>query len=205
MIDIAVAFSVELQCFFTLSFNYGATCDESSGWCYDLSVNQCFYNFEQAQLSIDGQVQSLDSGSFDGNSCPNADCDIIGVFVILDNGQEQCIGWQYQLPDVIGTYQVPAMGYYEVEGDVIYGLENGQIPMFKIWDASEEIAYDAIVLNKEQILDSNDDGLVDDQDLTILILFILVETDSETTWDINFDSVVDIFDLLFLSDCLQEN
>ena len=151
---------------FTLSFNFGATCDESSGWCYDLSVNQCFYNFEQAQLSIDGQVQSLDSGSFDGNSCPNADCDIIGVFVILDNGQEQCIGWQYQLPDVIGTYQVPAMGYYEVEGDVIYGLENGQIPMFKIWDASEEIAYDAIVLNKEQILDSNDDGFIDCADLS---------------------------------------
>ena len=51
--------------------------------------------------------------------------------------------------------------------------------------------------------DFNDDGIVDDQDFTILISFILGETNYETTWDINFDSIVNIFDLFILSDYLQ--
>jgi len=53
--------------------------------------------------------------------------------------------------------------------------------------------------------DLNDDGIVDSQDLTVLIFYILEEPDPEAIWDINFDSVINIFDLLFLSDYLQEN
>ena len=52
--------------------------------------------------------------------------------------------------------------------------------------------------------DFNYDGFINDQDFTILISSILGETGSETTWDINFDSVVNIFDLLYLSDYLQD-
>ena len=52
--------------------------------------------------------------------------------------------------------------------------------------------------------DFNDDGSVNNQDLTILISSILGETDPESTWDINFDSVVNVYDLFYLSDYLQD-
>ena len=51
--------------------------------------------------------------------------------------------------------------------------------------------------------DFNDDGIVDDQDFNILISSILGETDPEEVWDVNFDSIVNIFDLFYLSDYLQ--
>ena len=51
--------------------------------------------------------------------------------------------------------------------------------------------------------DINEDGLVNESDFEILLSFIINEDGSVDSEDLNFDSVVDIFDLLFLADFLQ--
>ena len=51
--------------------------------------------------------------------------------------------------------------------------------------------------------DINEDGLVNESDFEILLSFIINENGSVDSEDLNFDSVVDIFDLLFLADFLQ--
>ena len=51
--------------------------------------------------------------------------------------------------------------------------------------------------------DINNDGLVNESDFEILLSFIINENGSVDSEDLNFDSVVDIFDLLFLADFLQ--
>jgi len=56
----------------------------------------------------------------------------------------------------------------------------------------------------ENILyDINNDGVVNNSDFVMLLSFVIGGNDSVSAADINFDSVVDIFDLLLLSDFLQ--
>jgi len=52
--------------------------------------------------------------------------------------------------------------------------------------------------------DINDDGIINDSDLVMLLSFIINDNGSMDSADINFDSVVDIFDLLLLSDYIQD-
>ena len=51
--------------------------------------------------------------------------------------------------------------------------------------------------------DINNDGVVNISDFEMLLSFVIVGNDSVSAADINFDSAVDIFDLLLLSDFLQ--
>ncbi|MDP6820628.1 MAG: FG-GAP-like repeat-containing protein [Candidatus Marinimicrobia bacterium] len=51
--------------------------------------------------------------------------------------------------------------------------------------------------------DINNDGVVNISDFEMLLSFVIVGNDSVSAADINFDSEVDIFDLLLLSDFLQ--
>jgi len=51
--------------------------------------------------------------------------------------------------------------------------------------------------------DINNDGVVNIADFEMLLSFVIGGNDSESAADINFDSEVDIFDLLLLSDFLQ--
>ena len=51
--------------------------------------------------------------------------------------------------------------------------------------------------------DINSDGVVNISDFEMLLSFVIVGNDSVSAADINFDSEVDIFDLLLLSDFLQ--
>jgi len=51
--------------------------------------------------------------------------------------------------------------------------------------------------------DINNDGVVNNSDFVMLLSFVIGGNDSVSAADINFDSVVDIFDLLLLSDFLQ--
>ena len=50
----------------------------------------------------------------------------------------------------------------------------------------------------------NEDGIIDEFDLTTLLSFIMNNNDSINLEDINYDSLVDIFDVLILSDFLQD-
>jgi len=52
--------------------------------------------------------------------------------------------------------------------------------------------------------DINNDGVVNISDFEMLLSFVIVGNHSVSAADINFDSEVDIFDLLLLSDFLQE-
>jgi len=51
--------------------------------------------------------------------------------------------------------------------------------------------------------DINDDGSINESDLDLLISFIINDIGSIDLADVNFDSLVDVFDLLVLSDFLQ--
>ena len=52
--------------------------------------------------------------------------------------------------------------------------------------------------------DINDDGIINESDFVMLLSFIMNDNESIDLADINFDSAVDIFDLLLLSDFLQD-
>ena len=52
--------------------------------------------------------------------------------------------------------------------------------------------------------DINDDGIINESDFEMLLSFIMNDNESIDLADINFDSAVDIFDLLLLSDFLQD-
>ena len=52
--------------------------------------------------------------------------------------------------------------------------------------------------------DINNDGVVNNSDFAMLLSFVIDGIDSVSAADINFDSVVDVFDLLLLSDYLQD-
>jgi hypothetical protein len=56
---------------------------------------------------------------------------------------------------------------------------------------------------EDLLYDINDDGLVNNFDFAMLLSLVINQNDSISTADINFDSEVDIFDLLLLSDFLQ--
>ena len=51
--------------------------------------------------------------------------------------------------------------------------------------------------------DINDDGIINESDFVMLLSFIINDIGSIDSADINFDSVVDVFDLFLLSDFLQ--
>jgi len=53
------------------------------------------------------------------------------------------------------------------------------------------------------LYDINDDGIINESDFVLLLSFIINDNESIDLADINFDSAVDIFDLLLLSDFLQ--
>jgi hypothetical protein len=57
---------------------------------------------------------------------------------------------------------------------------------------------------EDLLYDINDDGLVNNFDFAMLLSLVINQNDSISTADINFDSAVDIFDLLLLSDYLQD-
>ena len=55
-------------------------------------------------------------------------------------------------------------------------------------------------INSALTYDINNDGVVNDSDLMILVEFIINGNATTNSIDINFDSKIDIFDLLILSD-----
>ena len=54
------------------------------------------------------------------------------------------------------------------------------------------------------MINKNDDGNINNNDLIAVVVSILNNVQTTNSSDLNFDSNVDIFDLLFLSDYLQE-
>ena len=97
------------------------------------------------------------------------------------------------------------------------GLNNSEVQTIKIdeyldggWNEYDQNISDhrpvAIKFSFSLILfyDINDDGIINESDFEMLLSFIINDIGSIDLADINFDSVVDVFDLLVLSDFLQD-
>ncbi|MED5475764.1 MAG: T9SS type A sorting domain-containing protein [Candidatus Neomarinimicrobiota bacterium] len=120
-----------LLLFTILSNAFCIECFEETGWCYNQSVNFAFYIFEE--VSINDTELNRGILEYDGTvSCPNNDCDIVGAF----NG-DICVGWSiyYINEELDNRFTLPVNGYDGNEYSSGY-LLNGDIPTFKIFDAS---------------------------------------------------------------------
>ena len=65
-------------------------------------------------------------------------------------------------------------------------------------------SFDYFNSNNDLLYDLNNDGVVNNSDFTILISLVVNENNSVNAADINNDLLVDIFDLLLLSDYIQD-
>ena len=101
-----------------------------------------------------------------------------------------------------------------ITDELFNGLINTEVQTIKIddyldggWNEYDQNISDhrpvAIKFSFAPFFDLNDDGIIDEFDLTTLLSFIMNNNDSIDLEDINYDSLVDIFDVLILSDFLQ--
>jgi len=104
----------------TLGFGY-QNCHEASGWCYDVSVFQCFYMFETA--TIDDSLADWESGDAS---------DVIGAFC-----GDTMVGFVLAAE----SYStVPAMGD---DGNFPGYCTGSDVPTFKVYDTSNDVILDA--------------------------------------------------------------
>ena len=121
--------------------------NNETGWEYNQSTFQSFYMFEN--LTVDdwasegdgcapNQISGCDGACCDEGSCGSNlnTCDVVGAFL-----NDVCIGWVYAASQ--GYTTVPVMGNDGTRWTKGY-MEEGQLPVFKIYDASENITYSAV-------------------------------------------------------------
>ena len=124
-----------------------------------------------------------------------------GISILINNSTEGNIEFEDQMQIGVGNYPLSIatadlnMDYtpeiivanWEVEGlRVIHNF-------LPVDEQTDNLPYDV-----------NNDGLVNNSDFVMLLSFVIGGNDSVSAADINFDSAVDIFDLLLLSDYLQD-
>jgi len=124
-----------------------------------------------------------------------------GISILVNNSNEGNIEFEEQMQIGVGNYPLAVatadlnMDYtpeiivanWEVEGlRVIHNF-------LPVDEQTDNLPYDV-----------NNDGLVNNSDFVMLLSFVIGGNDSVSAADINFDSVVDIFDLLLLSDYIQD-
>lgn len=114
-------------------------------WCYEGSTLQAFAQLEF--VTVDGEIAPGDgSGELDeSEECYGTGaCDVIGAFIDRGDGAgEICVGWQYAAPEFT------TVGLNGNDGLVNFnGMQSGEIPYFKIWDASNNSILD-ISLSEE--------------------------------------------------------
>ncbi|MBT4662562.1 MAG: hypothetical protein HOC18_11740 [Candidatus Marinimicrobia bacterium] len=124
-----------------------------------------------------------------------------GISILVNNSNEGNIEFQDQMQIGVGSYPLSVatadlnMDYtpeiivsnWNVEGlRVIHNF-------LPVDEQTDNLSYDI-----------NNDGVVNISDFAMLISFVIGGNDLVSAADINFDSEVDIFDLLVLSDYLQD-
>jgi endonuclease/exonuclease/phosphatase family metal-dependent hydrolase len=103
-----------------------------------------------------------------------------------------------------------------ITDELFNGLNNSEVQTIKIdeyldggWNEYDQNISDhrpvaiKFIINFVPLYDINDDGIINESDFVMLLSFILNDNGSIDSADINSDLVVDIFDLLLLSDFLQ--
>ena len=124
-----------------------------------------------------------------------------GISILVNNSNEGNIEFEDQMQIGVGNYPLSVatadlnMDYtpeiivanWEVEGmRVIHNF-------LPVDEQTDNLNYDI-----------NNDGVVNISDFAMLLSFVIGGNDSVSAADINFDSAVDIFDLLLLSDYIQD-
>jgi endonuclease/exonuclease/phosphatase family metal-dependent hydrolase len=103
-----------------------------------------------------------------------------------------------------------------ITNEMFNGLNNSEVQTIKIdeyldggWNEYDQNISDhrpvaiKFSINSVPSYDINNDGIINDSDFIILLSFVMNDNGLMDSADINFDSAVDIFDLLLLSDFLQ--
>ena len=104
-----------------------------------------------------------------------------------------------------------------ITNELFYGLNSFEVQTIKIdeyldggWNEYDQNISDhrpvaiKFNVNFDSTYDINGDGILNDSDLTILLSFVINNNGSIDLVDINYDSEINIFDLLLLSDFLQD-
>jgi len=97
--------------------NVFALTEENTGWSYEQTTLQTFYIFPASSLTINGQ--------------PIEEEDVIGTFT--EDGY--CVGWIYAVTDGNGYVTPLALG--AEDGATENYLQNGEVPVFRVFDFSE--------------------------------------------------------------------
>ena len=99
-----------------LGFIFPGVYSEETGWNYKQTTLQSFYMFLDTELTIDGEPITAD--------------DVVGAFT----SDGVCVGWTYAVPNN-GFITVPTVGNDGSDYAVNY-LANGDVPVFRVFDAS---------------------------------------------------------------------
>lgn len=98
----------------------------------------------------------------------------------------------------VGNYALAWLNYYLKNDDSYCGVLIQQ-------PANTSQFFTSLECPTVPSYDINNDGLIDDTDFLTLLAFVLNSNVSLSSSDINFDSDVNLFDMLLLSDYLQDN
>ena len=169
--------------------------DSELGFEYDYSD---FYQYQSNSLPV-----GIDISDLNGDGKP----DILtndwmgGISIMVNTSTEGNIALEEQMIIGVGNYPLSIVSAdlnmdftpeiivanWEVEGlRVIHNF-------LPVDEQTDNLPYDI-----------NNDGVVNIADFEMLLSFVIGGNDSESAADINFDSAVDIFDLLLLSDYIQD-
>ena len=168
--------------------------DSELGFEYEYSD---FYQYESNSLPVGISISDLNG---DGKPDLLTNDWMGGISIMVNSSTEGNISLEEQMQIGVGGFPLSIatadlnMDYtpeivvanWEVEGMRI--IHN----FLPVDEQTEDLLYDI-----------NDDGLVNNFDFAMLLSLVINQNDSISTADINFDSEVDIFDLLLLSDFLQ--
>jgi len=124
-----------------------------------------------------------------------------GISIVVNSSTEGSIALAGQMIIGVGNYPNPlTMSDLNMDFTPEIVVANWEVEGLRI-------IHNFLPVNEQVVdlaYDINDDGVVNNSDFAMLLSFVIGGNDSVSAVDINFDSVVDIFDLLLLSDYIQD-
>ena len=123
-----------------------------------------------------------------------------GISIIMNSSTEGNIVLESQMQIGVGSFPYPlAMADLNMDSTPEIVVSNWEVEGLRL--LHNFLPVDA--QTDDLLYDINNDGVVNDSDFVIVLSLVINGNDSVSAADINFDSAVDIFDLLLLSDYLQ--
>ena len=168
--------------------------DSEFGFEYDYSS---FYQYQSNSLPTRIGISDLNG---DGKPDILTTDWLGGISIIVNTSTEGNISLEEQMIIGVGNYPNPlAMSDLNMDCTPEIVVSNWEVEGMRVIhnflpvdEQTDNLPYDI-----------NNDGVVNNSDFVMLLSFVIGGNDSVSAADINFDSVVDIFDLMLLSDFLQ--